>query len=272
MSDAAAATATARLPALFVNHGGGPMPVMGHEGHAHLTQYLKTVATELKTAPKSILVISAHWEEDKPTILATPKPPMLYDYYGFPAEAYELKYAASNSESLVNRIDELLNTAGIPHASEHKRGYDHGVFIPLMLMFPKADIPVCCVSLDKSLDPALHIKLGQALAPLRDEGVFIVGSGLSFHSFPLFGTAQGKSTSRTFDHWLRDACTNAEHSQQEMFDALTNWAKAPKGRESHPREDHLIPLLVCAGAGSGLGRLAYEGELMNGQLSGYWFD
>lgn len=230
---------------MFVPHGGGPMPILGDPGHAGLTASLKTMAAELEGA-KAILVISAHWEEEAVTVSAQTQPGMLYDYYNFPAQAYEVQYPAPGAPELALQVQSMLTQQGIACDLDHERGYDHGTFIPLMLMAPKAEIPVLQMSLRKDLDPQAHIELGKALAPLLQLDVAIIGSGLSFHSFPAMRNPDKSDSlqrSKVFDYWLNDAVLANDEA------AMAAWEQAPEGRFCHPREEHLLPLHVCFGAG-----------------------
>jgi len=184
--DGTAAAKTSRMPVVFVPHGGGPWPFVDlgfPPGEMkELATYLESVRTLPKVAPKALLVISAHWEEKVATLMTAPRPPMLYDYYGFPPESYKLTWPAPGAPALATRVQELLSQAGIPSATDDQRGFDHGTFVPLKLTYPDASIPTLQLSLLASLDPAAHLALGRALAPLRDEGVFIIGSGMTFHN------------------------------------------------------------------------------------------
>jgi aromatic ring-opening dioxygenase catalytic subunit (LigB family) len=179
-----------------------------------------------------------------------------------------LRYDAPGDPDLAKRAAKLLADAGFHAGVDFERGWDHGVFVPLKVAFPDADIPVIEMSLDGSLDPALHFAAGRALAPLRDEGVLIVGSGMSFHNMRAYGDPRALPVSQAFDQWLTDAATA---DPAERGDRLAGWAEAPAGRLSHPREEHLIPLMVAAGASSGPGRHDFGGAVMGTQISGYRF-
>jgi aromatic ring-opening dioxygenase catalytic subunit (LigB family) len=177
--------------------------------------------------------------------MASPQPPMVYDYSGFPAHTYKVVYPAPGAPELAARVQALISAAGLPARLDAQRGFDHGTFAPLVVMYPNADVPVLQVSMKTGLDPAEHLALGRALAPLRDEGILIVGSGLSYHNLRMFGP-QAKAPSQAFDTWLQDtlvSCTPAEREAR-----LLQWASAPSARTAHPREDHLIPLMVAVGA------------------------
>jgi len=239
------------MSVLFIPHGGGPMPLLGDENHRTLTQFMRSVSNELPR-PTAILVITAHWEENIATISSSPTPGMFYDYYGFPPEAYQFKYPAPGNPELAQNIAKLLQAKGIEFRLDPERNYDHGTFVPLMLMYPLADIPVVQISLLNNFDPAAHIELGKALAPLHSQGVLILGSGMSFHNMKAFFTFNEttRSRSESFDTWLTETLTDENISQDEQSNRLINWQEAPEARFCHPREEHLLPLLVCYGAGS----------------------
>jgi aromatic ring-opening dioxygenase catalytic subunit (LigB family) len=209
--------------------------------------FLRGLVDVAGVRPRALLVVSAHWEESAFTVNAQAAPDLLYDYGGFPEHTYRLTWPAPGSPELAARVRALLDGAGLASREEHRRGLDHGVFIPLKLAFPDADVPVVQLSLKAGLDPAAHLALGRALAPLRDEGVLIVGSGMTFHNMRRFRMGGGgvDADSQRFDAWLADtvALPRAERERR-----LADWASAPGGRESHPREEHLIPLHVVAGA------------------------
>lgn len=241
-----------RLPAIYIPHGGGPwpfveIPFIPKGSMKPLEDYLRTLVTRLESRPKAVLVVSAHWEESAATVMTGPNPPMLYDYTGFAREAYELRWSAPGAPpALVDRIRSLLGSAGLPMATDARRGFDHGTFVPLMLALPAADIPIVQVSLIDTLDPTQHIALGRALAPLRDEGVLLLGSGNSYHNLRGFGQASSTEPSRQFDSWLAQAVLEPAARRERL---LVDWEQAPGARHCHPREEHLLPLHVMAGAG-----------------------
>ena len=239
------------MPVLFVPHGGGPMPLMDEANHRELTAFIRSISADLPR-PKAILVITAHWEEKVATISSSPAPGMLYDYYGFPQETYQFKYPAAGNPVLAQTIADLLSTQGINSQLDPARDFDHGSFVPLMLMYPKADIPVVQLSLLKSLDPQAHIALGKALAPLREQGVLILGSGMSFHNMQAFFSENPTTWERSerFDSWLTETLTHAELGKNEKAERLAGWKHAPEALFCHPREEHLLPLHVCFGAAS----------------------
>jgi aromatic ring-opening dioxygenase catalytic subunit (LigB family) len=206
---------------------------------------LQAIPSELPHTPRAVLAISAHWETPHFAIQANPNPPMLYDYGGFPEETYHIQYPAPGSPELALRVQELLTAAGIGAALDYQRGYDHGVFAPFAVIYPDANIPIVQLSILRSYEPEKHIAAGRALAPLRGEGILIVGSGLSYHNIRSFGTA-GAAASRDFDAWLTPAVCNSTGAERTA--QLLGWDKAPAARQAHPREDHLIPLMVAVGA------------------------
>lgn len=237
------------LPTYFISHGGGPWPYMTGEFRdnlAPLERSLLDMRAELGDAPKAILVVSGHWEERGFAISSGAHPGMVYDYYGFPDYLYQIQYRAPGSPEVARRVQEVLRTAGIEARLDPTRGFDHGTFSIMKPLYPAEDMPVVQLSLDAGLDPALHLAVGRALAPLREEGVLIVGSGLSFHNLRLIGSTRGYEPSRHFDAWLQQTLVHA--SSGERSQRLIDWARAPSARVAHPREDHLIPLMVAVGA------------------------
>jgi aromatic ring-opening dioxygenase catalytic subunit (LigB family) len=211
---------------------------------ASLEQSLAAMPAQIGRTPKAILMVTAHWEERVFTLGSHPAPGMVYDYGGFPAHTYSVVYPAPGAPELALRVQGLLQAAGLPVALDAERGYDHGTFVPLAVMYPDARVPVLQMSLRAGLDPAEHIALGRALAPLRDEDVLIVGSGLSYHNLRNFG-AGGRAPSKAFDDWLQEVMAAAP---TERAQALVNWESAPAARICHPREEHLLPLMVAVGA------------------------
>ncbi|HEY1088248.1 MAG TPA: class III extradiol ring-cleavage dioxygenase [Archangium sp.] len=262
-----------RMPVAFFPHGGGPWPFVDlgfpKRELEELETYLKGVPALTKQTPKAIVIVSAHWEERVPTVMTAPKPPMLYDYDGFPEESYRITWPAPGSPAVGKRVRELLGAAGIESAEDPSRGFDHGAFVPLKVMYPEAQIPTIQLSLEAGLDPEEHLRIGRALAPLRDEGVFLVGSGETFHNLRAFRDPRFGPLSNEFDQWLQAASTAAPASRDAQLGA---WLKAPHARLVHPREEHLIPLMVIAGAaGEDKGTTSYVGSLMGMTHSGYHF-
>jgi aromatic ring-opening dioxygenase catalytic subunit (LigB family) len=261
------------MPVAFVPHGGGPWPFveMGlpPDEVAALKEYLQSVRRLPRRSPRALLVVSAHWEEPVPTLLTAEQPPMLYDYYGFPAESYRLTWPAPGDPQLARDVSALLERAGFRTAADAVRGFDHGTFVPLKVAYPDADVPAIQLSLVRGLDPAHHVALGRALDPLRDEGVFIIGSGMTFHNLRAFGDPRAVGYSEAFDEWLRGVM---QKTPDERARGLTEWAAAPAARIAHPREEHLIPLMVAAGAaGDDPARLAFNGTFGGARLSAYHF-
>lgn len=235
------------LPTFFVSHGGGPWPWIDEMRpmFARSEQWLRQLPQTLPVVPKAVLSVSGHWEAAEFTLGTALRPPMFYDYYGFPPHTYQIRYPAPGSTAVAARVQELLTAADIRVATDPQRGFDHGTFVPLALMYPDASMPIVQLSLKKTLDPEEHLRMGAALQPLRDEGVLIVGSGLSYHNLREF-RGSGGPTSRLFEEWLTNVVTDADPSVRN--DRLINWTQAPGARSAHPREDHLIPLMVAAGA------------------------
>lgn len=261
------------MPVVFIPHGGGPWPFVDiglpKAEVDGLARYLRDLPRALGVTPRALLVISAHWEEPTPTLMTSAKPPILYDYYGFPPESYRLTWPAEGSPALAKRVAELLAAAGIATATDDARGFDHGTFIPLKLAYPEAEIPTIQLSLTRGLDPKEHLALGRALAPLRDEGVLIVGSGMSFHNMRAFGDRRAVASAEAFDAWLGETVA----AEPEARDArLAEWSSAPAARVAHPREEHLLPLMVVAGAaGADRGERAYDGTMFAMKLAAFHF-
>lgn len=233
---------------VYFSHGGGPLPILGDKSHDAMIRFMRQLPSQLRK-PDAILVISAHWEESAATLLSARTPAMFYDYYGFPDEAYRITYPAPGSPDLANRIAELLYKRTIQARVDPERGFDHGLYIPLKLMYPNADIPSLQLSLVRGLDPAAHVALGNALRELMHENILVVGSGFSFHNMNAFswqGTIAPDSANDSFQNWLIAACTGPI-PQSEREQRLINWKSAPSARYCHPREEHLLPLHVCLG-------------------------
>ena len=249
---------TDRLPALYLSHGGGPCFWMefpqpfGPHAFDDLRAYLSGLLETLPVQPRAILIVSAHWEEKIPTVGAVEQPPMLFDYYGFPEHTYKLNYPAPGSPELAARVQSLLLDAKIASAADTQRGFDHAVFVPMLIVDPDARIPVVTLSLQHDLDPEKHIAVGAALAPLRDEGVLIIGSGNSYHNLRHFFDGLPREAA-DFDAWLNDVVTNTNAAERN--NKLKRWMDGPSARACHPREEHLMPLMVVAGAaGDDVGR------------------
>jgi len=255
-----------RLPTYFISHGGGPWPWMKAQmGGAYdlLEASLARMPTELGTTPHAVLMVSAHWEEPRFTVQTHPHPPMLYDYGGFPDFTYRIPYAAPGAPGVAARVRELLAAAGIESSADPARGFDHGMFAPMAVIYPQADVPVLQLSLKRGLAPDEHLALGRALAPLRDEGVLIIGSGLSYHNLRAFGPG-ARAPSAAFDGWLDATLAIADAPARSA--ALADWEHAPAARLAHPREEHLLPLMVALGAAEheSATRVYHESEFFGG--------
>lgn len=238
-----------KLPTYFISHGGGPWPWLKKEMpyFDELEKFLNGIPAQIGVTPKAVLVISAHWEAGEFTVMTSPKPPMLYDYFGFPAHTYQIQYPAAGAPDIALKVQGLLEAAGIAVHLDPKRGFDHGTFVPLVAIYPNADVPVLQLSLKKGLDPKVHFELGRAIASLREEGVLIIGSGLSYHNLRALRDPQlPVETSLQFDNWLLKTLVGS--TAEERYQRLLAWSKAPSARDAHPREDHLLPLMVAVGA------------------------
>ena len=240
-----------RQPSLFIPHGGGPCFFLNPDGScppawARMRDYLASILPSLPEKPKAILIVSGHWEEADFTVHTGAQPGLLFDYHGFPPHTYLLDWDAPGAPGLAQRVKALLEDAGFAVAENDTRGWDHGVFIPMKVAVPDADIPTVQLSLRASLDPADHIRAGQALAALRDEGVLIVGSGMSFHNMRALGHDVTAQADR-FDDALSAAVTDPDPAARRR--RVADWAGLSEARFAHPREEHLIPLMVALGAG-----------------------
>jgi aromatic ring-opening dioxygenase catalytic subunit (LigB family) len=200
---------------------------------------------QLPQPPRAVLAVSGHWEEAEFAVSSAPRPGMVYDYSGFPEHTYHISYPAPGSPDVAARVMELAGAAGIAIGDDPSRGFDHGTFSMMQPIYPEAQIPVVSLSLRHGYDPAEHVALGAALAPLRDEGVVIMGSGLSYHNLRMFDP-RAAVPSAAFDAWLRTTLTDRDPAAR--IAALERWETAPAARIAHPREDHLIPLMVAVGA------------------------
>jgi 4,5-DOPA dioxygenase extradiol len=255
----------AQTPArvVYFSHGGGPLPILGDPGHRAMVAFMRQLPSQLRK-PDAILVISAHWEERAATLLGAPAPPLFYDYYGFPDAAYEITYPAPGSPELADRIAALLDQNGVPARIDPERGFDHGLFIPLKLMYPEADIPSLQLSLVRGLDPAAHLALGKALRELMDENILVVGSGFSFHNLGAFFQAEMGApdpANEAFQDWLIDVCAGPL-DQSDREQRLIEWERAPSARYCHPREEHLLPLHVCAGMAGKAATVVFDDTIL----------
>jgi 4,5-DOPA dioxygenase extradiol len=257
-------------PVLYFPHGGGPLPLLGDKDHQNMVDFLRRMTPHLGE-PSAILVISAHWEERQATITSGEFPKIIYDYYGFPEESYQITYPAPGDPALARRIYELLRKNGIEARMDGHRGFDHGLFVPLKIMYPAAHIPCVQLSLLEGLDPAAHIRLGKALSALRDHNVLILGSGFSFHNLRAFFSSndgQPDSKNESFQRWLIETCTDKTLSQKVREGKLVDWQSAPSARYCHPREEHLIPLHVCSGVTGSPASVVFDGEVLGKRAIG----
>ena len=248
---------------IYISHGGGPLPILGDPGHDKMITFMKELP-DMIPKPDEILVISAHWEESHPTVIEGKKPPLLFDYYGFPEESYDLKYPVQGNPELAGEVKQLLESGGIPAETTQERGLDHGVFVPLLLMYPDAGIPVTELSLVKGLRPGDHIAMGKALATLMEKNILIIGSGFSFHNMSAFfsnNRNEVDSKNHDFQDWLIDICCGSYNSERRE-DLLLQWEKAPHARYCHPREEHLLPLHVCFGLSGEKGEVIFDDSIL----------
>ena len=266
---------TDKATILYIPHGGGPLPLMNEPGHASLNRFLGEYAASIGSPdlrPDAIIVVSAHWEEAEISITSAPAPPLLFDYSGFPPETYEYQYPAPGLPELATRVHDLLGKAGIESRLDDKRGFDHGMFVPLLLMYPAADIPCIQISLSSSLDAALHVRIGKVLSALRKENLLVLGSGFSFHNMQAIMSktdAAIEPRNQAFEDWLLETCCATTLSAGEREQRLVNWQQAPHARYVHPREEHLLPLQVCYGMGQSAARKVFQEPVAGFLTSAY---
>jgi len=263
-----------RATILYFPHGGGPLPLLGEPRHAAMSSFLRGFSQTVDR-PEAIVVISAHWEETVVSVTAGASPPMIFDYYGFPAETYEYSYPAPGHPELASRLHRLFGEAGIESRLDVERGFDHGLFVPLMLMYPAADIPCIQLSLHASLDAGLHIHIGKALAALRGQNLLVLGSGFSFHNLRELmakGDAAVDTRNLAFEDWLARTLSDADLDEGERERRLAAWTEAPEARFCHPREEHLLPLQVCYGIAGGPAALVFREPVLGFTASAYRWD
>lgn len=258
-------------PSLFIPHGGGPCFFMPDPGHVWtgMAAFLRGIVGTLPARPKAIIVVSGHWETAGFAFTGAENPGLIYDYSGFPPETYQLRYDVPGAPALAARAVQLLRDAGLSALVDPIRGLDHGVFVPLKLVLPDADIPLIEMSVEKDLDPVFHVAAGRALASLRNEGVLIMGSGMSFHNMRGYGDPNATAPSQEFDLWLTQA---VEQPGDARTLALESWASAPSGRFAHPQAEHLLPLMVAAGASESPGERIYSELVLKTAISAFRFD
>jgi aromatic ring-opening dioxygenase catalytic subunit (LigB family) len=264
-----------QMPTWFIPHGGGPCFFMywnPPDAWNKMADFLKNLSKTLPTQPRAILMVSAHWLGSPVSVTGGNRPNLIYDYYGFPEHTYALEYPAKGDPNLASSVVNQLKSSNIDAVINPERGFDHGMFIPMMLMFPKADIPVIQLSLNQNLDPQTHLQLGAALEPFRKQGLLIIGSGMSFHNMRGYGNPQFAPISDAFDEWLTHV---VESNADERNQALMHWEQAPFARLCHPprQEEHLLPLMVIAGAASkSQGRKVFSDRVMETTLSAFIFE
>lgn len=260
--------------ALFLSHGGGPLPLLGDAAHSEMVSCLKEIAERI-SRPSAIIVVSAHWEAENATVTSGANPSVIYDYSGFPPESYEIKYSCPGNPPLASSIIKQLEKAGVKASADSTRGFDHGLFVPLKIMYPEADIPCVQLSLIKGLDPLTHINLGRALQDLGHPSTLLIGSGFSFHNMKAFfaqETADSKNSNKSFERWLLDTCSNKSISEEERTNRLVNWEAAPSARYCHPRAEHLLPLHVCYGFAGSFCTDSFELQILNKDSSMYLWE
>ena len=259
---------------VFIPHGGGPLPLLNEPGHAAMNRFLRAYPASI-AKPDAVIVISAHWEEPMVSITSATSPPLLFDYHGFPAETYAYRYPAPGHPELARRVQEMLRQAGIESRLEQQRGLDHGVFVPLIMMYPEADIPCIQVSLAASLDAAEHVRIGKALAVLKNENLLIIGSGFSFHNITALMSKRDDAVDQRnheFEAWLTQTCSDPDMDEAEREARLVNWELAPHARYCHPREEHLLPLQVCYGIGQSAAATVFQDTVAGFITSAYQWD
>ena len=236
---------TERMPSLFVSHGSPMTALMDTPAH----RWFKSYAAQLPK-PRAILIATAHFEEDVPVFTHDAKPEMIYDFGGFPRPLYEMVYSAPGDPDLAMKAAHMVNDAGFRTGVVQNRGYDHGTWVPLKLMYPDADIPVVQVSVQHAEGSAHHIKVGKALAPLRGEGVLIMGSGSLTHNLWELSRRRGEVDAKALD-WVVDFTEwVAEKVGEGDAQAIGDYrAQAPHAKENHPRDEHFLPLPFAMGAG-----------------------
>jgi len=256
---------------LFLSHGGGPLPLLGDPAHLEMVLHLRAIA-ERMPKPAAILVISAHWEDEVATLTSGSQPDIIYDYYGFPQASYEIQYPCPGEPELAGHAHCLLTDAGIEARLDAQRGFDHGLFVPLKIMYPEAEVPCIQLSLVKGLDPAEHIQIGRALSGIARDGLLVVGSGFSFHNMKAFftpDTDETRAMNAAFDEWLTETLSAADIEEGGRAKRLEDWALAPYARYCHPREEHLLPLHVCYGIAQTACSEYFELEILHKKSSMY---
>ena len=256
---------------IFLTHGGGPLPLLGDPRHQQLVEFLRWIPSTL-IVPSAIIVVSAHWEEGLPTLSGGSAPELFFDYYGFPEESYAITYPAPGARQLAEDIQQLLREEGLAANLDDQRGFDHGMFISLKIMYPKADIPCIQLSLLDNLDAKEHINMGRLLRRLNRENLLIIGSGSSFHNLRAFReppTGPSRQANEDFEGWLTTTLSANDIGEEQRQQLLQQWQEAPSARFCHPRQEHLLPLHVCYGIAGRPASRIYSMEVMDKRVSAY---
>ncbi len=255
---------------IYFSHGGGPLPILGDPTHKKMIEFMKDLPNKINK-PEAIVVFSAHWEENTVTIQSGEKPDIMYDYYGFPKEAYCLEYPCIGNKELANKISNLFDENNIDNLLDEDRPYDHGSYIPLKMMYPEADIPVIQISLNHNLNPLTHLEIGKALRPLLEENILVIGSGFSYHNMSRFdftGEDIEDSLNDKFqDELIKQCCLEEDHDKR--WDSFKNWEEFPGARYCHPREEHLLPLLVCIGLSENTGTKIFDDYILGKRATAF---
>ncbi|MBG0763300.1 MAG: dioxygenase [Tissierellales bacterium] len=255
---------------VYFSHGGGPLPILGDPTHKKMIDFMKDLPSKINR-PEAIIVFSAHWEEDKIRIQSGEKPDIMYDYYGFPKEAYSLEYPCLGNKELAKKVSILLNESNIENIMDQDRPYDHGSYIPLKMMYPEGDIPVIQISLNHNLDPLTHLKIGKALKPLLEENILLIGSGFSYHNmsgFDFQGKDKKDSMNNKFqDELIKQCCLEKDYDKR--WTRFLNWEEFPGARYCHPREEHLLPLLVCVGLSENKGIKIFDDYILGKRATAF---
>ena len=260
--------------ALYLSHGGGPLPLLGDESHEEMVSCLQRISKSIEK-PSAIILVSAHWEAAEASVISDENPGLLYDYGGFPPEAYAINYPCRGNPELASLILEQLKAANIKVMTDAKRKFDHGLFVPLKIMYPEADIPCVQISLIRGLDPKEHIDLGRALQNLADSSILLIGSGSSYHNQrEIFGpgTEEAKNANESFEEWIKSTCVDQSISEIDRSQKLVNWESVPYARFCHPREEHLLPLHVCYGYTESACSKSYGVRILNREMSMHLWD
>lgn len=260
-----------KTQALFLSHGGGPLPLLGDPGHTAMVTNLESLAGRVRV-PDALVVVSAHWEASVPTITSGANPGLIYDYHGFPPESYTIEYPCPGEPALAAEVHRRLQVAGIDAHLDPARGFDHGLFVPLKIMYPEAQVPCVQLSLVETLDPAQHFEIGRALAGLHESGVWVVGSGFSFHNLRAFftpDTQESRQLNQSFEAWLEAVCCGRADAEDARAAKLVHWDAAPGARFCHPRAEHLLPLHVCYGVAGGPAAERIGMQIMGKEASCY---